>query len=169
MADGLGSNWNPKRREPVRGICWHWTGGSYVSAVVWCVDPQSKVSYNAIISPKGFIANIAPWSARPWAMGICKSSDPKRFPYADANSAFESIALAGHPPVPPTTEALHALVRLTAERFRAHGWGPDDTWRITTHSAEAWPRGRKDDPDGQHWIDMTKLRAAVATRLRETA
>ena len=32
--------------------------------------------------------------------------------------------------------------------FERHGWPLSEAWRLTTHSAEAWPRGRKIDPEG---------------------
>ena len=32
--------------------------------------------------------------------------------------------------------------------FERHGWHVTETERLTTHSAEAWPRGRKIDPEG---------------------
>ena len=37
------------------------------------------------------------------------------------------------------------LCRIYYER---HEWDLDETWRIVGHSSEAWPRGRKTDPEG---------------------
>lgn len=159
-------NWN-RRRHPVVGICLHWTGGTFASAVDWCWRAESQVSYHAIISPRGQVALVAPWEARAWAIGRSRSSDPTRLPYPadDANSVFESIALAGGPPVKPTPEAVAKLIALVAERFRARGWSAGDVWRITTHRAEAWERGRKHDPDGEGWLDVEAVRKAVADTL----
>jgi len=126
----------------------HYTAGNFAGSVAWCKDPASKVSYQAIVSQKGEVALIAPWDKRAWHAGHCKSSDP-RLPYKDGNSAFEGIALAslGAGDI-VTPEAFAAIVGLCKGRFLAHDWPVTDDWRIVGHNTEAWPRGRKADPEG---------------------
>ena len=88
-------------------------------------------------------------------------------PYVDANSAFEGIALSGGPKYgPPTPKQVRAVVKLIRERFQANGWPLSETWRLTSHDLEAWPRGRKADvtgPDKLHpWLDLNAIRQEVA-------
>lgn len=168
-----------RRREQVAGACIHWTDGDYQSSVEWTCDPRSKVSYHAIIGPSGEVTQTVPWDGRAWAMGFCRPSDPKRLPYRDANNVFESIALAGGPPVPPTAAQIESVIALCVQRFTARGWHASETWRITTHQAEAifgpgsgaktGKRGRKIDPEGtnpaQKWLDCDMVRREVARRL----
>jgi len=143
-------NWN-NPTGPRLGLMLHYTAGNFAGSVAWCKDPASKVSYQAIVSQKGEVALIAPWTARAWHAGRCKSSDP-RLPYTDGNSAFEGIALAANPAANPgetvTPEAFAEIVRLCKERFAAHGWPLTETWRIVGHNTECEPRGRKQDPEG---------------------
>lgn len=100
-------------------------------------------------------------------MGQCRPSDPARMPYTDANSAFEGIALSGGPAFgPPTPKQIAAVVALIRERFAANGWPLTETWRITSHDREAWPRGRKEDVTGPNkakpWLDLNTIRKEVA-------
>lgn len=139
-------NWN-NLIEPRRGVMLHFTAGSFVGSVAWCHDPTSKVSYQAIVSQEGKLALIAPWEKRAWHAGICRSSDP-RLPYTDANSAFEGIALAASDGDTVMPVAFQRIVALVRERFVANHWPETETWRIVGHGSEAWPRGRKHDPEG---------------------
>lgn len=154
-------------KEPRRGVTVHYTAGTYASSVDWCKNPASKVSYNVIIGPKGEVGRIVPWHLRAWHAGVCRTSDAARLPYRDANSACEGVALSGGPTFGPPTEAqVERLVVLLRERFRAHGWGLDEGWRIVGHDTEAWPRGRKCDPTGpdasRPWLDLDAIRRRVA-------
>ena len=145
----------------------HYSAGTYESTVDWCRTPASKVSYNTVIGPEGQIAQIVPYDMRAWHAGVCQPSDPQHFPYHDANSAFEGIALSGGPDFhPPTPEQVETLVAVLKSRFAARGWDRRETWRITSHRAEAWPRGRKEDPEGPDlahpWLDLTVIRERVS-------
>lgn len=152
--------------ESRRGVMVHYAAGAFGPSVDWCKNPASKVSYNVIIGPKGEVARIVPWTLRAWHAGVCRTSDPARLPYRDANSAFEGIALSGGPNVgPPATAQVERLVSEIRARFRAHGWGQGDGWRIVGHDTEAWPRGRKVDPTGpdasRPWLDLDAIRRRV--------
>lgn len=153
-------NWNA-RREPRQGLMLHYSAGSYESTVSWCRTAKSGVSYNRVIRWDGHVESVAPDDARAWHAGVCRPSAP-HFTYADANSAFEGIALAGGPAYgPPTAAAVDALVRLLGARMDANGWPRTDAaWRITSHHLEAWPRGRKQDVGD--WLDLDAVRRRVA-------
>lgn len=149
------------------GVAIHYSEGDYSSTVDWIFDPKSKVSYNAVIGPSGQVTVAVPWYSRAWHMGVCQSSDP-RLHYHDANSAFEGIALSGGPDFgPPTAHQRKALAMLLQERFYARKWSPTETWRIVSHASEAWPRGRKVDPEGPHhdWLLMADVRRSLTEAL----
>ena len=155
-------------REDRMGVLVHYSDGDYASTVEWCKDPVSKVSYNTCIGPDGQIASIVPYDMRAWHAGVCRTSNPDQLPYHDANSAFEGLALSGGPQFgPPTDAQVSTLVTLIKARFAANGWDTSETWRITGHDIEAWPRGRKEDPTGpdrsQPWLSLDAVRDAVAT------
>lgn len=161
----MSGNWNALK-EPRLGIALHYTAGSYEGSVAWCQHPASQVSYQWIVAQDGRSTLIAPWEARAWHMGVCRSSDPERLPYRDANSAFLGLALAASDKERITDLAFRLLVGTIRTQFRYHGWDLTETWRIVGHDSEAWPRGRKVDPRGtgpEPVIDLAAVRAAVAT------
>lgn len=152
-----------RRMRAVEMVVVHWTGGSYASAVDWCQRAESQVSYHAIIAPTGETATLVPWDRSAWSVGKSKARD-KRFTWGTSgNSASDNIALAGGPPTKPTKAALTALAQLVRARFAARGWPTSETWRIVGHADVCVPVGRKTDPEGQGWMSLDSLRAAVMT------
>jgi N-acetylmuramoyl-L-alanine amidase len=151
------SNWG-KLREPRIGIMMHYDGSaSDRGAVQWLKhDRRAKVSYTYLVLDDGTIVEIAPEDARAWHAGACRPSRSD-LRYRDANSAFYGIALAAKPGDKATPAAFAAVVVLCRRLMKQHGW--TEPWRITTHKAEAWPRGRKIDPDGV--LDVEAVRKAV--------
>lgn len=138
-----------KLREERLGVMIHYDGsGSDRGAVQWFGDERCRVSYNLLVLDDGSYVRIAPDDRRAWHAGVCKTSDPERLPYKDANSAFYGISIAssGKHDVTPLQVATVAL--LVRRYFDVHGWDLKDTWRIVGHASEAWPRGRKTDPEG---------------------
>lgn len=165
------------QREPVIGVALHYTGGSFAGSVAWCRDPKSKVSYHVIIGPTaGQRTVLVPLDKRAWHMGVCRSSDPARLPYNDANSAFIGIAAAtGKNPVPATAWQFDAIVAECRHVFQHFGWPLTETWRIVGHASEAvYPEGhrlagqygRKPDPEGPNpqapILSVAAVRAALA-------
>ena len=146
-----------RRQCAVEAICLHWSGGSFVGSRTWCQNPESKVSYHALIGPDGEVATLVPWSRAAWSVG--KSQAPPPFTFGRlGNSATENIALSGGPRFgPPTAVQYHALVLLVARRMAAHRWGVDDLWRVVGHADLAIPRGRKRDPWGDDWLDRADI------------
>ena len=135
-------------REPRRGVCLHYdASGSDAGAMAWFADPACKVSYHYLVLDDGGYVTVAPLDKRAWHAGVCRPSDPK-LAYADGNSALYGIAAAssGHEDVTPLQ--LLTIAWLTRKLFEREGWPTTDLWRITSHRAEAWPRGRKSDPEG---------------------
>lgn len=150
--------YNEELREPRRGVMIHYDGsGTDAGAVAWFGDPRCRVSYQLLVLDDGSYARIAPDTARAWHAGYCRTSDPTRLPYSDANSAFYAISAAtddGHDVTPLQTLGIAWLVR---QWFHHEGWDPSETWRIVGHASEAvygpnhdraGERGRKTDPEG---------------------
>lgn len=140
------SNWG-QLREPRRGVMLHYDGSaSDAGAVAWLTkDPRCAVSYTTIITDDGQVVPIAPRDARAWHAGVCRPSDPKLMPYADANSAFYGVALAAQAGDIVPEPQYRALIKHCVALFEEHDWTADELWRITDHAVEAWPRGRKVD------------------------
>jgi N-acetyl-anhydromuramyl-L-alanine amidase AmpD len=162
------SNWNDRLREPRVGICLHYDAStSDAGAVQWLTkDPRCHVSYNFLILDNGQRVTIAPVDARAWHAGICRSSD-HRFPYRDANSALWGISLAATAGETATLAAKQAMADLCRVLFKRQGWQLADVWRIVGHSTEAWPRGRKIDPEGpdptRPVLSVAEIRGMVAS------
>lgn len=136
-------------REPRVGVMIHYDGsGTDRAALQWFSDPRCKVSYHYLVFDDGTWAAIAPFDTRAWHAGVCRSSDPDRLPYGDANSALVGIAAATNDPVQVTAPQMVTVAWLTWLAFNQLGWDVRETWRIVGHDTEAWPRRRKIDPTG---------------------
>lgn len=150
--------YNNAIRESRRGVMLHYdASGTDDGAMGWFGHPDCKVSYQWLVLDDGSYAVIAPEDARAWHAGHCKTSNPDRLPYRDANSAFWAIALATNDKVGATEAQRLTAAWLTRRCFRTAGWLPGETWRIVGHDTEAvFPaghrlagqRGRKIDPTG---------------------
>lgn len=141
-------NYN-RLREPRQGIMLHYDGSTGdKGAVQWLLhDPRCHVSYNWLVLDHGAIVPIAPAGARAWHAGVCQPAGP--VDYHDANSAFYGLAFAATQGDVATEEAKAAVTKHCLALYRHHGWNPEtEGWRIVSHGAEAWPRGRKVDPEG---------------------
>lgn len=141
--------YNTELREPRIGVMIHFDASRNDDAALeWFRDPRCKVSYNYLVLDDGSYGEIAPMAARAWHAGLCRSSDPDRLPYRDANSAFVGIAAATDKQVGVTALQLLTIAFLTRVVFATYHWSPRETWRIVGHETEAWERGRKTDPTG---------------------
>ena len=152
--------------EPRAGVMLHYDeSGNDDGAVEWLLfDPRCKVSYNWLILDDGTVRDVAPVEARAWHAGVCRPSEGAPH-YKDANSAFYGIAVAAKHTQVATPAQFAMVVTLCRTLFSKHGWPLTDTYRIVSHRTEAWPRGRKDDPDGAHGVvlDVEAVRKAVAS------
>jgi N-acetyl-anhydromuramyl-L-alanine amidase AmpD len=153
--DGM---FNPDLREPRIGVMVHYDGSSSDhGGLAWFADPKCEVSYQVGALDDGRWAQIAPDSARAWHAGACRTSDPKRLSYRDANSAFYAIAALTDETHQVTVAQMLTIAWKIRTWFRAEGWKPEETWRIVGHDTEAvfergharaGQRGRKIDPTG---------------------
>lgn len=157
------AKWGSKIYEPRQGIILHYDASSNdAGAVAWFSDPRCEVSYQFLVTDDGVAHRIAPDDARAYHAGVCqRSKDAPQ--YKDANSAFYGVSLAATAGDTCTPAAFRTVVRLCVGYFHKHGWGAAEVNRITSHSAEAWPRGRKHDPDGV--LDVGEVRREVARTL----
>lgn len=143
-------NWNTRLYETRKGIMLHYDDStSDASGIEWLTkDPACHVSYNFAVQDNGTVVEIAGEANRAWHAGVCKPATPQ-LTYKDANSALYGIAITANAKDTVTATQLASVVALCVRLFRSHGWALSDGWRITSHAAEAWPRGRKVDCEGQ--------------------
>ena len=142
-------NWGKRRGERL-GIMLHYDdSASDDSGIYWLTnDPRCKVSYNFAVRDNGAVVKIAPEEARAYHAGVCSPSGYD-LPYKDANSAFYGIAITAKAGDTVSEAQLNGVVALCRRLFQKNDWPLTDGWRITSHSREAWPRGRKVDCEGQ--------------------
>lgn len=151
-------SYNKDLREPRIGVMLHYDGsGTDEGAVAWFEHPECRVSYTILVLDDGTYVRIAPDTARAWHAGYCRTSDPERLPYEDANSAFYAISAATNAARDVTPLQTLAIAELVRRWFFLERWDTKETWRIVGHSSEAifgpghpraGERGRKTDPEG---------------------
>jgi len=139
------ANWG-RLREPRVGVMLHYDGSaSDAGAVAWLTrDPAARVSYTLLVLDDGQVVTVAPIDARAWHAGTCRPSS-SALQYSDANSAFYGVALAARPGDTLTDAQVDALGVAVRRLFASEGWPLVESWRLTDHAQEAWPRGRKVD------------------------
>ena len=153
--------WNDGLRESRVGVMLHYDASrSDAGAVAWLSSPEIRASYNLIVYDDGSWATVAPLEARAWHAGKCRPSEHVT-PYEDANSAFYGIAILNSGREDVTPRQMITTAWLTRRLFQRHGWPIGETERLTTHSAEAWPRGRKIDPEGPDPFNPILSRADI--------
>jgi N-acetyl-anhydromuramyl-L-alanine amidase AmpD len=136
-------------KEKRMGVMLHYDGStSDAGGLGWFADPGCTVSYQDGVDDAGVVHEIAPASARAWHAGVCRSSDPRRLPYVDANSAFYGVAILTNEKTGATILQTLVVAARVRHYFAKEGWPVTETWRIVGHDTEAWPRGRKIDPTG---------------------
>lgn len=133
--------------EMRQGIALHYDASSTdAGAVSWFKDPRCRVSYNYLVLDDGSYVEIAPVSGGAWHVG--RSRPSARFDYRSGNRALWGIAVSTNDRVDATLWQHLTVAHLCRVLFAVAGWDTDEVWRITTHAAEAAPRGRKVDPIG---------------------
>lgn len=147
-----GTYWYDTLRVERQGVCLHYDGSSSdEGGLGWLQGLPVRASYNLVVLDDGAWGIIAPIHLPAWHAGKSRSSDPARLPYPDnmANHAFYGVCVLTNDKVDVTPKQTTTAAWLTARLFARHGWSrTDDLYRVTTHRAEAWPRGRKMDPEG---------------------
>lgn len=117
---------------------------SDTGSLAWFRDPRCECAYHCLVMDNGEAVSIVPHDRRAWHAGKCHPADG--FNYRDANSAFYGIAAAARVGDSVTNAQLSTIARACKEIMNFQGWLNPHLW-ITTHSAQAWPRGRKTDPE----------------------
>lgn len=158
------------RRKPVSALVYHWTGGSFKSAVDWCLRDESDVSYHTIIAPDGTRRDLIPieeWkTTATWSVGHAKAPQDFPEPMDLANHRTINVAFAGGPPIALTPAAFNMGVAVGLEVFLAMKWTRNDLWRVVGHAdvavygpghPKAGQFGRKPDPWGSAWLERAKL------------
>lgn len=150
LAKPVTKSWGRQPGGARQGILLHYDASrSDKGAVAWLEDDaRAEVSYHYLILDSGDVLQIAPPGTRAYHAGVCKPSR-KEFTYSDGNNAFYGVAIAATDGEHATPEQVEAVVQLCHYLYWLEGWNVADTWRITGHDAEAWPRGRKVDPVGE--------------------
>lgn len=153
-------------REPRQGVMLHYdesTGDE--GGLQWFFDPACDVSYDFWISRKGLIYRLVPPGRRAWHAGNCRPA--RGYNYQDANSAFVGVSIAAaHTWERATPAQLAAVVELCSSLGANNSWPLDNPVWITGHNVQAWPRGRKSDPEGYNparpVMSVAEVRAAVS-------
>lgn len=144
-----GHGYREDHRERRVGVMLHYDGSTTdTGSVDWFRDARAKYAgYHYLVLDDGRYVTMGPYEARMYHAGKCKphSGGPT---YRDANSAFIGISVAATKAQAATAVQQLAVAALCRKVFQREGWSKDDLWRITTHEAEAWARGRKHDPTG---------------------
>lgn len=160
-------NWNGLREQRV-GVMLHYDASkSDQGALAWLTkDPRCPVSYHVLVTDDGQAWRIAPLDKRAYHAGTCVSSDKARLPYRDANSAFYGVSIAATDGETATPAQFAGVVQVCRDLAAREGWDlAVESWRIVGHSSEAWPRGRKTDPEGSNpakpVLSVTAVRAAL--------
>ena len=141
-----GKFWSDRLTEPRQGILLHYDASSSdAGSIAWLRHPNCRAGYQWLVSDRGVIYRLAPLDARVWHAGRCKPSSP-RLPYKDANSALYAVAISATVGDLATYPQVKAVAAVCKAIFGHHGWPLTDTWRVTGHEDECWPRHRKRDP-----------------------
>ena len=159
---------DPERRnfnellEERQGVMLHYDDSvGDEASLAWFRNPKFEFSYNHIVFDDGSFLEMAPSDKRAWHAGCCKGHRRDIYSnvtYRDANSAFYGLCAAARPGDTITRAQMATMAALVRRYFQRHGWHVErETWRITTHSAEAIYKrdharagelGRKVDPEG---------------------
>ncbi len=154
-------------REPRQGVMLHYDESlSDKGGLAWFFDPACKVSYDFWISRKGEVYRLVPSDRRAWHAGLCRPSEG--YDYRDANSAFVGVSIAANNKERATEAQVRSVVELCRQLGRNNGWLLESPTWITGHNTQAWPRGRKVDPEGVRAdapvLSVRKVRSLVSAK-----
>ena len=131
-------------REPRIGIMLHLdASASDEGSLAWFSDPRCRCAYHYLVLDDGRIVRIVSTAFRAWHAGKCKPADG--FNYMDANSAFYGVAAAARAGDTITNPQMEGIAKVCEAIAKAQNWNLRYT--LTGHSTQAWPRGRKIDPE----------------------
>ena len=102
-----------RRGQKIQGFVIHKTEGSFKSAVEWCNNPKSQVSYHFIIDTDGADICLVMPENTAWHAGLIKNSTtPLTKNGTNPNLYTIGIALAGFASEPPTLEQIVKCAKL---------------------------------------------------------
>ena len=132
-----------------QGVCLHYdASGSDAGGLAWLQGLDVKASYNIVVLDDGAWGFIAPLNKAAWHAGKSRASESFSYPNDMANHALYGVSILSSGKDDVTPRQMLTAAWLCARLFRAHLWPTSELWRVTTHRAEAWARGRKTDPEG---------------------
>lgn len=138
-------------KESPRGVMVHYdVSSSDAGGLAYLLSAEAsrrQVSYNFYVTRAGKIYRLVPPGRRAWHAGKCFPSSAA-FNYRDANSAFVGVCFANNGKEAVTPQQMQAAVWLIAQLGRNNRWSTSNLAWLSGHSAEAFPRGRKQDPEG---------------------
>lgn len=140
---------------PIDTVVLHATVGSFASAISWCMNRESKVSYHYIISKSGEVRQLVPLGQQAWHAGVCRMKIGTQI-VKNVNARSIGIALEnandGQDPYPQAQlDALRQLLIELKQRIASLRY-------LVSHAEVAYPPGRKSDPRG---LNMDSLRLKV--------
>ena len=132
----LSPNYSRNRVINPKGILLHHSGGNWGGDIAWICDPQSKVSYHALINTNGDCVVFGADNRRMWHSG--KSSFKGK---SDCNSFMLGLAVTGDTNKRELTkEEIKSCAEWCFSKMQLYGFGIDD---ITSHKKVS--PGRKVD------------------------
>lgn len=139
------------RKIKPEGIILHHTAGSYEGSVSWCLNPDSNVSYHAIVNTNGDKTILAEDTQRAWHAGKSTFNGKN-----DCNSFMLGIAVSGDTNKRElTNEEIESVACWCTNKMSIWNFGIE---QITTHR-EVSP-GRKNDVD-------VRAEKAIKNRIKE--
>jgi N-acetyl-anhydromuramyl-L-alanine amidase AmpD len=102
-----------RRGNKVQGFVIHMTEGTFKSAVAWCTDQETQVSYHFIIDKNGDNVCLVMPENTAWHAGIIKNPTTEIVKYGiNPNLYTIGIALAGFADEGPTMQQIFACAKL---------------------------------------------------------
>ncbi len=128
-------HFSPDRRgHAIEAIVIHRTAGTLDSAIGWVANPQSKVSYHAIIDEKGTIHKIIADEQVAWHAGrVVKPTWTRALAVENPNLVTLGVALSGKENDRVTLEQFVALAVYVSSKCKKHNL-PIDEAHVIGHN-----------------------------------
>jgi len=102
-----------RRGEKIQGFIIHKTEGSFKSAIDWCTNIQSQVSYHFIIDTNGEDICLVMPENTAWHAGLIKNASTPLVKHGSNPNLYTiGIALAGYASEPPTASQIARCAKL---------------------------------------------------------
>lgn len=145
----LSPNFDPAPRHEQRGVLFHHSVSGFEETIARMLQPESKVSYHALIAADGERCTLVRDEHIAWHAGASVFQGRTR-----CNDFLLGLAFAGDTYAAPLTSAqIESAIEWLTERWTTRGW----TFDWMTDHRQVSP-GRKDDLNPTEW---ERLRVAV--------